>query len=229
MMRHKYRILLLGVFFAVNGFAAGYPLVIEGKSDTVIQMNPQPSAPEYRAAVELQDYVKRISGAVMKRSTYPAIHYRTKDKADFIEILPASLDYARLLMPEVMREKLSKAKSADAFYIKTEGRRILIIGKTPIGVLYGTYAFIEKYLGVRWIHPGPDGEYCPSSKNIGVGEIDDFQEPTVRGRYLNCYAKSVEPWTLEEVRVWQMRNKMNFESLASHTGLETGTQPPFPR
>lgn len=206
------KIIVIGVFFAVHGFAAEYPLVIDGKSDSVIQMNPRPSAQEYRAAVELQNYVKQVSGAVIKRSTYPAVHYRTKDKADFIEILPASLEYAKLLMPEAMYEKLSKAKSADSFYIKTEGKRILIIGKTPSGVLYGTYAFIEKHLGVRWLHPGADGEYCPSSKNILLDEIDDFQEPTVRGRYLNCYAKSVEPWTIEEVRIWQMRNKMNFDS-----------------
>ena len=65
------------------------------------------------AAVELQDYVKKISGAVMNRSTYPAVFYRSMDKADFIEILPATMEYARFLMPEAMNERLSAAKSDD--------------------------------------------------------------------------------------------------------------------
>ncbi|MFA7096390.1 MAG: DUF4838 domain-containing protein [Gammaproteobacteria bacterium] len=190
-----------------------YTLVNDGKSDAVIQMNPRPTAPEFRAAVELQDYMKRISGAVLKRSTYPAVHSRVVgDNAEFVEILPASLEYARLLVPESVRERLTQSSSDDAFYIKTEGYRIFIVGKTPIGALYGTYTFIEKYLGVRWLHPGVDGEYCPTAKTITIAAIDDFQEPAVARRYLNCYEKSVEPWTLEEVRTWQMRRKMNFNS-----------------
>ncbi|MDD4019050.1 MAG: DUF4838 domain-containing protein, partial [Kiritimatiellae bacterium] len=203
---------MLGMLAVAGGFAKEYPLVTEGKTGAKIQMNPRPSAPEYRAAVELQDYVKKICGAVMNRSTYPAVFYRSMDKDDFIEILPATMEYARFLMPETMREKLSAAKSDDAFYIKTDGNRVLIIGKKPIGVLYGTYVLIEKYLGVRWFHPGADGEYCPRSKNLTLGDIDDFQEPTVRGRYISCWTESVKPWTMEEVRIWQMRNKINFGS-----------------
>ena len=205
-------VVMLGLLAAIGGWAKEYPLVADGKTEAVIQMNPRPSAPEFRAAVELQEYVKRISGAVMKRSTYPAVFSRYMDKDDFIEILPASLEYARLLMPEAMREKLAGAKSADAFYIKTDGSRILIIGKNPIGALYGTYAFLEKYLGVRWFHPGADGEHCPSSKSITLGDIDDFQSPSVSARYISCWTKSVAPWTMEEARTWQMRNKVNFGS-----------------
>jgi len=205
-------VIMLGMMAVTGGFAKEYPLVTEGKTEAKIQMNPRPSAQEYRAAVELQEYVKKISGAVMNRSTYPAVFYRSMDKADFIEILPATLEYAGVLMPGAMREKLSEAKSDDAFYIKTDGTRILIIGKKPIGVLYGTYVLIEKYLGVRWFHPGEDGEYCPRSKNLTLGDIDDFQEPTVRGRYISCWTESVKPWTMEEVRIWQMRNKINFGS-----------------
>ena len=204
---------LLGLLAAMGVVAKEYPLVADGKAEAVIQMNPRPSAPEFRAAVELQEYVKRITGAVVKRSAYPAVFSRYMDKDDFTEILPASLEYARLLMPEAMREKLAGAKSADAFYIRTDGSRILIIGKNPIGALYGTYAFLEKYLGVRWFHPGADGECCPSAKSLTLGDIDDFQEPSVRARYISCWTKSVAPWTMEEARTWQMRNKVNFGSI----------------
>lgn len=196
----------------VNALAAEYPLVVDGKSDARIQLNPRPSAPEFRAAMELQDYIKKISGAKIPRCCYPAEYYRVNDNPDFIELLIGTLDDTRRLIPESVAAKLAESKSDEAFYIKTDGKRILIIGKKPIGALYGAYTFLEKYLGVRWFHPGADGEFCPSSKTIILGDIDDFQTPSIRGRRVNCWTKSVAPWTMEEVRVWQARNKLRFSS-----------------
>jgi len=212
MKTHMDKAVLFGLLVAANAFAKEYPLVTEGNPSAKIQMNPRPSAPEFRAAAELQDYIKKISRATVPRSTYPAVYYRTVDGAAFTEILPVTLEYGQRLMPEAMYGKLSGAASDEAFYIKTDGSRIFIVGKKPIGVLYGVYTFLEKYLGVRWFHPGDDGEYCPASKNITLAEIDDFQEPSIPGRHINCWVKSVEPWTMEEVRVWQARNKLQFGS-----------------
>ena len=217
MRTHIERAILFGLLVAANAFAKEYPLVTEGNPSAKIQMNPRPSAPEFRAAAELQDYIKKISRATVPRSTYPAVYYRTVDGAAFTEILPVTLEYGQRLMPEAMCGKLSGAASDEAFYIKTDGSRILIVGKKPIGVLYGVYTFLEKYLGVRWFHPGDDGEYCPTSKNITLAEIDDFQEPSIPGRHINCWVKSVEPWTMEEVRVWQARNKLQFGSFYQYS------------
>ena len=211
-MRIKLVSLVVMVMVATSGLTREYQLVVEGKSDAKIQMNPRPSAPEFMAAKELQDYVKKISGAEMPRSTYPAVFYRMADKPDFIEVLLVTIENGKFLIPESVYGKLSESPSDEAFYLKTSGNRIIIAGKKPIGVLYGTYTIIEKYLGVRWFHPGVDGEYCPTTKNITLGEIDDFQEPSINGRYINCWAKSVIPWTMEEVRVWQARNKIQFGS-----------------
>jgi hypothetical protein len=197
-----------------------YALVTGGKTDARIQMNPRPTAPEFRAAKEIQDYVKKISGAQIDRATYPAVYLRvTGGNPDFLEILPVTLDNGKYLMPAGMQERLSKSASREAFYIKTAGNRIIIGGKTPIAVLYGAYAFIEKHLGVRWFHPGADGEYCPRSPEIRLGEIDDFEEPAVAGRSLNCWTESVKPWTMDEVRLWEMRNKIQFGSFYQYNNL----------
>ena len=195
-----------------DGFALDYHLVTKGQTDALIQMNPRPSAPEFRAAMEIQDYVKKISGAALKRSTYPAVYYRVNNNPDFIEILQVTLENGKHLMPPEMVAKLTEAASDEAFYIKTEGKRIIIGGKKPIGVLYGAYTFIEKYLGVRWFHPGADGEYCPKSPDIKLGAIDDFEVPSISGRTIGGWLKSVKPWDMEEVRVWQVRNKLQFGS-----------------
>ena len=201
---------------ALNGFSRDYQLVAKGKTDARIQMNPHPSAPEFRAAKELQDYVRKISGANIVRATYPAVFHRKRSNPNFIEILLTTADDGKYLMPPGMYEKLSKATDDEAFYLRTVGNRIIIGGKTPVGVLYGTYTFIEKHLGVRWFHPGVEGEYCPMSPDITIGEIDDFEEPSIGGRFINCWEQSVKPWTMEEVRIWQVRNKIQFPTNYSY-------------
>ncbi len=193
------------------GNAREFPLVVNGKTDAAIVFNPRPTAPEYRASVELQEYIKKISGVTVPRSVRPSIFDLIKgNNPAFVEVLLVTTENGKLLMPAAMYAKLSKALTDQAFYIQTVENRIIIGGKDPIGVLYGAYTFIEKYLGVRWFHPGADGEYCPKSPGIAVGEIDDFEEPSINGRYINCWEKSVLPWSMEEVRTWQIRNKIEF-------------------
>jgi len=197
---------------AGGGWAREYPLVTGGKPAARIQMSPEPSAPEFRAAVELQDYIKKISGATVPRATYPPAYYRTVDQADFVELLLITPERGARLLPEKVAKRLAEASSGEAFYLFSEGDRIFIAGKTPIGVYYGAVTFIEKYLGVRWFHAGEEGEVCPKTKDLRVPEIDDFQAPSLPGRYINCWSESVKPWPLEQVRLWQARNKIQFGS-----------------
>jgi len=70
----------------------------------------------------------------------------------------------------------------EGFRIATRGQNLYIVGPdTPMGqttpqggtsngTRNGTYAFIERYLGVRWLMPGEHGDYVPhlvfSPRNI---------------------------------------------------------------
>ncbi len=196
---------------AVGGFAKEYNLVEKGKSDARIQLNPVPSGSEFAAAVTLQDYIKKISGASIVRSTYPPKHYRLNSpNPDFIEILLVTLENGEFLLPPDVLAKLADAKSDEAFYIKTNGdKKIVIAGKKPVGVLYGTFTFLENYLGVRWFYPGEEGEFCPKMESITVGEIDDFQQPSFEIRGINAYRVK---WYGEDkgtlLSDWYVRNKM---------------------
>ncbi len=51
------------------------------------------------------------------------------------------------------------------------------------GTLYGTYYFLEKYLGVRWYMPGPLGEVIPERKNVVIPDIDLKRAPAFSYRY----------------------------------------------
>ena len=113
---------------AGGGWAREYPLVTGGKPAARIQMSPEPSAPEFRAAVELQDYIKKISGATVPRATYPPAYYRTVDQADFVELLLITPERGARLLPEKVAKRLAEASSGEAFYLFSEGDRIVLVG-----------------------------------------------------------------------------------------------------
>ncbi len=196
---------------AAGGFAKEYKLAENGQSDARIQLNPVPSGSEYAAAVALQDYIKKVSGATIVRSTYPPKYYRLRlANPDFIEILLVTLENGEFLLPPDMLKKLTEAESDEAFYIKTDGdKKIIIAGKKPVGVLYGAYTFLEKYLDVRWFYPGEEGEYCPRTNNITVGEINDFEQPSFEIRGINAHnVKWFDDGKTTVLSDWYIRNKM---------------------
>lgn len=205
-------VVALGMFSWCS--AAEYPLAVNGKSNTLIHFDAKAARPEMRAVAELQSYLGKITGAKdIQRAATPTVFFRmNKGASDFTEILLTTLENGKSLIPKEVFSKLEKAKNNDAFYIKTDpsGKKIIIVGKNPIGVLYGTYTFLEKYLGVRWFHPGPDGEYIPKAADLKVADIDDFQEPDIPVRTISYWEMSVKPWTLDEARTWSVRNKVQY-------------------
>ena len=69
---------------------------------------------------------------------------------------------------------LAKIKNADGFLIKTYGDSICICGKTDEGTLFGTYYFIERYLGVEWLNDSCEYFESPAQSSDYIEEIYDF-------------------------------------------------------
>ena len=163
----------------------------------VLPENPNPS--EQVAKEELTAYLRKISGADFKT---PA---EAKGNAVVIGTLADIKD-----VPLEIRKRLESAKGNEAFYIKSLDGKIYIVGKKPIGALYGAYTFLEKHLDVRWFYPGEAGEYCPRKDNIVLGNIDDFEEPSFPARNLSLCGTIVD---LKDALIWMGRNKMQITPL----------------
>ncbi len=109
------------------------------------------------AAEELKRYVKKVCGTELSSGN--------------------GKDCAICLGPnvEIAAGEIGKLKSEDGFVLKMYGKNFVISGKSAAAVLYGTYYFIEKYLGVEWLTP--DCEIAtPKGKDESVNpdEIYDF-------------------------------------------------------
>jgi hypothetical protein len=169
----------------------------EGKANAFIRLNKDASPSERLAAKELQDYVEKISGAKLQVS---------ESKIQGVKIAIGVLKNLTTLPPEV-KERLTEAKNDESFYIKTMDEKIYIVGKEPIGALYGTYTLLEK-LGVRWLYPSEQGECVPKTKTINLKSIDNFETPSLSYRSISFCCAS---YNFAPSLIWMARNKMNIK------------------
>ena len=133
------------------------PLVVDGQSDYAIVIPADAIAAERRAADDLADYLRRISGAE----------------------LPILRAGAQLPQRAIVLGPRPTRSGGEAFAIRTDGQRLFITGDRPRGVLYGTQAFLES-LGVRWFAPAVT--HVPRRPTIRLGPIDRVETPAFEYR-----------------------------------------------
>jgi hypothetical protein len=176
------------------------------QTDFVIYHQKNAVATVKTAATELQHYLKKVSGATIKITHNPPVN-------KFI-----SLGVNRLSRQAGLN--LNNIK-ADGYQIKVKNGNIYILGYDTKkgemstkcgfskGTLFGTYSFIEKYLGVRWFMPGEDGEFCPTKRKILLdNRLFLIENPSFRWRYIPYLIKNYQR-DGALIKQWALRNKLN--------------------
>lgn len=102
---------------------------------------------------------------------------------------------------------LSKQKLAglddDGFIISfPDNKNIVIAGPTDWGTEFGVYEFLEKFVGIRWLIPGPEGEHVPAQTELSIRPVEVNQQPQFMSRNLGGLR---DEWT----NLWARRNKMH--------------------
>ena len=111
--------------------------------------------------------------------------------------------------------------SRNAGVILIDKNNVYIAGndtpKRSRGTLFSTYAFLEKFLGVRWLWPGCLGEVIPLHKNIVLPECRENITPRFaasRWRVLKndgwSSERSKEKY-YKETRIWLTRHRFSFD------------------
>jgi Domain of unknown function (DUF4838)/Glycosyl hydrolase family 67 N-terminus len=144
------------------------PLIVaDGKPRASIILPKDAPAELARAAKELQTYVEKTSGAVLR--------IRTEDgqPGEPVEIRLAVNPLGAKRGGDPNKEIVHE----DGYAIRSGGAAITIMGGSPRGTLYGVYDFIERALGVRWFMPTETGEDILKSKSIPVPELAIVKNP----------------------------------------------------
>ena len=118
----------------------GLLIANEGKSEYVIVRGENASESEITAALELQKYLKKITGVELP------IVKDSESETEF-EIIVGKT--SRENDGEFDRNELKD----DGFIIKTRGKKLLLVGGEQRGTLYSVYTFLEEYLGCRFYSP----------------------------------------------------------------------------
>jgi len=148
------------------------------------------------AATVLADYMEQSTGtAVPVMIDGNAEYAALPENAPVIHVGPTS--YVRSLSIEF------GDLDDEGFVIRTVGdRHVVIVGPSDPGTVFGVYEFLERYVGVRWLMPGPDGVVVPQQRSIGVPQADIRQEPAF-------FSRRFSGLTTKEEGEWQRFVRMS--------------------
>ncbi|MDY6949972.1 MAG: DUF4838 domain-containing protein [Thermodesulfobacteriota bacterium] len=169
------------------------PIVANGTAQAVILVPANASKSLRDCGVLLAKYVKASSGA--------EIPVRISDRARFdkgIKIHVGRTPYARRLMVP-----MDRVGQGDGFVITfPDEKNVVIAGYTDLGVEFGVYEFLERYVGVRWLLPGQAGEHVPMRESIEIPRKDVCEEPAFISRKLSGLKGQAQS-------AWARRNRMH--------------------
>ena len=147
---------ILSAFVFAGIVATVFGGTVIDKSTKVEMSISNPIPAEKTAEMELRTYLEKIFG----------------------KYTPAAANKKIIL-------KYDAKLGAEEFRIKSQKDGSLTIsGGRPRGVMYGTYWFLDRKLGVHWLTPSV--EYVPSKTSVDLGDIDHSGKPTFASRLLQC-------------------------------------------
>ncbi|MFD0712571.1 DUF4838 domain-containing protein [Paenibacillus sp. GCM10027626] len=98
---------------------------------------------------------------------------------------------------------------SQGFLIHPDGSNIVIIGPTNWGTLNGVSDFLERYVGVRWLMPGPSGEDVPQLTGLSVPADDVREQPAFANRLISpAYGSPDAGGTTQALNLWAQENKL---------------------
>lgn len=151
-------------------------LVQEGKSDYGVVIAQNASEPIELAANELVSFVSEVTGVNLPVKRDSEVSYGEGTKVISIgkNSLSNRAGLTRITATEV---------NTDGFVFKNVGEMIFINGYCDRGALYGTYHFIEKYLGVKFLTS--NATYIPEKKDVLIEKnLDILEKPAFEIRHL---------------------------------------------
>ncbi|MEA3401040.1 MAG: DUF4838 domain-containing protein [Armatimonadota bacterium] len=206
MTRHLLIVSVIAVS-AVTAWCQEIALVEDGASEFVIYHAPDAPASVVDGATDLQRYAERATGATLPIVTEPAEPMICLGDN-------ASARAAGLSVDEIPVEGFRILTTGGSIYIAgpdtAEGEHTAQ-GGTSRGTRNGVCTFLERFLGVRFLMPGEQGDYVPHSDSVTIPETDMQDAPFFLNRRVP-YTQQRRPPVIE----WWARQKLGWSLYLSH-------------
>jgi len=188
-MFHKCLYLAVLILGVAHGAFANEPFFHDGRTDWKIYLSPQAAPTETFAAEELRSALKKISGAEFEVLSSAEAPPRRA-------IIIGDLNNPQV---QLRAEALNlHAGKVEQIAVSTLDGRLYLAGNQPRGALYAVYRFLQQELGVRWLWPGPDGEFMPAKESWSLPNLEYHYKPAFayRGFHLCGDWRDVDRWRL---------------------------------
>lgn len=159
-------------------------LVQNAQPQAVIMLKPAPQGHVQLAALEVQEHVQRITGALLPIATVGSEASYPGKK--FIYVGASTATAAAGISTAAM--------TIEHYVIRTIGGDLHIVGRdagqddwTDLtdcqpGTLFGVYHFLQDVLGVRWVWPGESGVFTPITATLTVPALNIAFGPAMSQR-----------------------------------------------
>ncbi|MBP1990712.1 DUF4838 domain-containing protein [Paenibacillus eucommiae] len=187
--------------------------VENGQGHAVILVAPNAGEQVQDAAETLAEYIYKSTGVELPVQTTGS----EMPEASAIRI------YVGMSAPQDQQEinTLLTGLTNDSFVIVPKENRISILGPAAWGTEYGVYDFLERYVGVRWLLPGPDGEDVPLHQTLEIAPAVVREKPAFMSRRLvglfDEHSRP-NPTNSDVYDKWGKRNR-NLQTIESHHNL----------
>ena len=210
-MSKSYRILMICSAITMScGAMAELTLVESGAPKATIVIGANASDQAHEAAVYLQEYIEKISGAAIPIQS-------ESEPVEGARILVGRSEAVRALGVDLPAGHTSQMNE-EAFVVRTIGNDLVLVGNEDWnyrGTVFAVADFLEKDLGCRWYFAGPYGEVLPKMETIRIGDLDRTERPSFRIRHL-WYSgwMPVEKEDQARLKRWYDLNKLNSLALS---------------
>lgn len=163
-------------------------VVEEGQPNATIVLPGDAHELERYAADELQRYVKAVTGATLR-----IVHNPQPSEGYVISL--GQTETAKSAGFTLTEARLGR----DGYAAAATDEGLVIVGRCPIGTLFGVYDLIEREFGVRWCEPQKNGgEVVPATGTLRVGTFRREFKPSFDYRWV-------------ESGDWALKQRMNVQ------------------
>lgn len=189
--------IMLGLAAPVHG--AELTLARNGRALVPIVIADQASEQTRKVAAEVAEYLGKITGATF------AVE-RGAGTAGIVLGTVAEFPHPDLAGSLAVRDRFD---GKEAYALRTEPKRLLLLGATDLGVAHAAFRFLEA-LGCRWFFPAPAWTVIPQRTELAV-DLNESSRPALLSRriwYGHGFFDRNLPRCREDYEAWARHNRM---------------------
>jgi hypothetical protein len=171
-------------------------LARDDKAVQTITVSAKADAQTKAVAQELAGYLGRISGAT----------FEVKPGDGSSGIVLGTLAQFPVKELEKPLEMRGAYDGLEAFAIRTEVKRVLLLGRTELGAAHAAHRFLET-LGCRWFFPGQNWEVVPRKSELTYS-VNESSRPAILSRRIWFGFGLFDDKSIADFANWSRRNRM---------------------